>query len=198
MLFRSSPGAVSPVQAGLPEGVNLGRPGMSAPPRMPNMANDLYGPSPTPFRQPEPPAPPPQSQTAVSSKSPPEAYRDIIAAMNGRGATVDKILDQGMPLLTEMRNNGLAVMQPRSGVGPIDPVQYGQWLLEAHKAVDGLKSQNGPRGTYPTHGLYPGEKRLRVFDDGYGDNSGIAVPFGTSAADIARLLIDSQIWKGKK
>ena len=94
------------------------------------------------------------------------------------------------------QSEGLAAARPRDRYGfvvmrdglPNEPAILGSALLELFRGLSMLDAEMSAPRTYSTFGVYFGRARLAWFEDGYGGETGLAVPNSTKAADLAAFV----------
>jgi len=99
-----------------------------------------------------------------------------------RGATNRQIIDAAEPLIEKLRDQyGVAIMNSNSK----DPAVFGQWLLNLHKGV--TSEPMPPTRPFTTFGAYADHPELARFNDAYGDNSGLGIPYAAGPDEISAL-----------
>jgi hypothetical protein len=110
----------------------------------------------------------------------------VAAALHTAGSQL-AALHAAKPLLDECRDRfGFVLM--RDGL-PDEPILLARSILELYKGLCSLDTTMGVPRTYPSYGVYLGRSALAWFEDGYSGETGLAVPFDTTAADIASFII---------
>ena len=123
---------------------------------------------------------------AGAQPSTPADREQATAQAIGTALDQSKGLAAARPLLDRCRDRyGFVVM--RDGL-PNEPATLSSALLELFRGLSMLNSDMSAPRTYPAFGVYFGRPRLAWFEDGYGGETGLAVPISTKAADLAAFV----------